>query len=453
MSVTNPYNSKYCGPCKQPCPQQPNEAGSVSPWPFAVGTNTNIGSNVNTNYLWAQQHPMMGQMNGIPQQMPCGPCNPNMMQPNMPPQMMPMMNPNMMQMQQQPMYVLPYYGRNNRVRTWKPMGLVSNKANLATNVDLNVVNPWGIAIYNQQLWVNNNMTDTLTNYDLFGNQMLAPVNIRNPKHNVSYPSGIIVNCSSDFHMTGPTSGVSSKPSKFLIVTEHGAVLGYNPGIDTVNTEVLINSALTGNVTVYRGIAMLNGKIYCADFFRGEIKVFSSTFAPVSEAGKYRFFDMYNEQPIPIEYGPSNIVNIDGLLYVTYCLKDYNVNIHHNTGLGTGFVSVYDEYGNFIKRLASRGELNCPWAIVKGPIECGFPNDSLLVGNTGDGRILVFDKQGNYYGPMLSQNAQPLEIDGLWGLATYYSGATNFIYFTASSNEKTEGLIGRLETSDIITVPR
>jgi uncharacterized protein (TIGR03118 family) len=60
------------------------------------------------------------------------------------------------------------------------------------------------------------------------------------------------------------------------------------------------------------------------------------------------------------------------------------------GPNTGFISVFDVNGNFIKRAITGGNLNSPWGMALAPAGFGIFGGDLLVGNLGDGLINVYD---------------------------------------------------------------
>lgn len=328
------------------------------------------------------------------------------------------------------------------VSTWKINYLISNRANFAAHQDPVLINPWGITIYKNQLWVSCGSSDSVNNYDLFGNKLLGSISIRNARQNSSYPTGIVVNCGGGFTVSNSSR---TNSALFLICAEHGTVNAYNPTVDPLNSAVVLNTQLTGEIAVYKGLAVANGILYLADFFQAHIDVFDSNYQRLN--GFY-FQDSDASDPIPIDYGPYNIVHIGEFLYILYARKDPQVPIHSLNGPGNGFISVFRLDGGFVRRFTSRGVLNAPWAMIPAPCDCGFPPGSFLVGNNGDGRINIFDACGKFVGPMLNQAGLPIVIDGLWGLAPNY---TNFneIFFTASPDQLIDGLVGSIVKSQVI----
>lgn len=333
-------------------------------------------------------------------------------------------------------------GPRRIVTTWRINYLISNRTQQASHVDPELINPWGIVIFNNQLWITNNGTDRITNYDLFGNRLLGSISVRDPYHNSTFPTGIAVNCNSGFNVS---NGASTKSGVFITCTEHGTVHTYNPNIDPLNSFLVLNNQLSGVIVVYKGLAIANGVLYLADFYQGHIDVFDSGY---SRLYGFHFIDGDSSDPIPLDFGPTNIVHIGCFLYVPWAKRDPTVTLQAIDGPGLGYISVFNLDGSFVRRFTSRGVLNNPWAIIPAPCECGFPPGSLLVSNHGDGRINVFDCNGRYVGPMLSQSGLPMTIEGLRGLAPHYADF-NEIFWTAAHVENIEGLAGSMVKDQVI----
>jgi uncharacterized protein (TIGR03118 family) len=334
------------------------------------------------------------------------------------------------------------YGPRRAVTTWKVNYLVANKVGFAQHADADLVAPWGMVLYNNQLYVVINGGDSILSYDLFGNRLFNYINLRNASHNISHPTGIVVNCQTSFPVS---NGINVGTSQFLVCSEHGVVCGYDPFVNLQNGYVVLNQQLTGEISVYKGLAIANSTLYLADFFQGRIDVFDATFNRIIG---FKFVDNDGTDPIPINYGPLNIVHIGCYLYVLWGERDPNVTIHDLDGAGHGFISVFNLDGTFVRRFASRGVLNSPWAMIPAPAECGFPENSFLVGNNGDGRINIFDCNGKYVGPMLNASGLPITLPGLYALVPHYI-SFNEIFFTASSNENYNGLLGNIVRDQII----
>lgn len=329
------------------------------------------------------------------------------------------------------------------VPTWTVNYIISNRRHFAYRYDPDLVNPWGIAIDQGQLWVVNDATDSITNYDLFGNKLLGTISLRDMIHNSSYPTGIAVNCGGGFPIVGLGS---SRTSRIIVPTQHGTIHAFNADVDPQYARVVVNPWLGGERAVYKGVAVACGRLYLADFFQGRISVFDSTFGRLEN---FPFIDGDQVVPIPLDYAPFNIVYIGDFLYVLWARKDPVIPIRASEGPGQGFISKFNLDGSFVCRFHTGGPLNMPWAMCQAPCDCGIPPGSFLVGNHGDGRIHVFDHCGTYYGPMLNQSAIPITIEGLWGLAPYYTPGMNQIFFAASGDPNAEGIVGVISKCQVI----
>jgi uncharacterized protein (TIGR03118 family) len=184
-------------------------------------------------------------------------------------------------------------------------------------------------------------------------------------------------------------------------------------------------------SVYKGLALGNNGsgdlIYAANFGQGRVDVFNSSFSATSVPGGFK------DNTLPAGYAPFDIQNLNGKLYVTYALQDP---AHHDdvAGLGHGFIDVFDFNGNMLQRLTSQGLLNSPWGLTIAPSGFGSFGGDLLVGNFGDGLIHAYNaSSGAFVGTLDDTNGNPLDIQGLWGLAFgngAHSQGMNTLFFTA-----------------------
>lgn len=332
------------------------------------------------------------------------------------------------------------------VPTWKINYLISNRPNEGAHQDTDLVNPWGIVVYNSQIWVVAGSTDNILNYDLYGNKLLGSITVRDARHNSSHPCGIAVNCGGGFPVSANGVTTTTKAATFVVASEHGTVHGFNPEVDSQNAYIALNLQLTGDVHVFKGLTIVNDILYLANFFQRRIQVFDSNYRPLPG---YPFVDGETCDPIPVDFAPNNIVGIGCYLYVLWARKDPNITVHDLDGPGNGYISVFNLDGSFVRRFTSRGVLNSPWAMIPAPCDCGFPPNSFLVGNNGDGRINIFDCNGRYVGPLLNQNATPIVLGGLWGLAANYTPNRIEIFFASAPDEDIDGLVGSIVKDQII----
>lgn len=341
---------------------------------------------------------------------------------------------------------LPKKDCKKKIVTWRVKYLVSNDQSTAAHFDSALANPVGIVVANNQIWVANNFSDVLLSYDLHGNRLYAPVVMKNVPNLSGSPSGLVMNCSGSFTITSDTQ---SSPSFLLAVTEHGTVVGYSPTVNQVRSFVVVNTQVSGDIVVYKGCAIVDTFLYCADFYNNKIDVYNGQYE--LQTG-FPFIDGDITDPIPPEFATHNIVHIGCYLYVAYSKQIPNLPVSVLHGPGLGYISIFNVDGTFVRRFHSRGVLNDPWAIIPAPCECGFPKDGILIGNFGDGTINSFDCTGEFCGKLLSVSGNPLVIDGLWGLATYYK-CNNEIFFSASPDLHigNKGLIGSIMVDQVLDI--
>jgi uncharacterized protein (TIGR03118 family) len=327
--------------------------------------------------------------------------------------------------------------------------LVSNVPGAADKVDPQLVNGWGIAFNPAAVvWVSDNGSGVSTLYDGLGNKQSLVVTI--PAVNGAgqgVPTGITFNVTNDFLVTVPNSNPPPAPptidvaAKFLFATEDGGIFAWGPGLTTAVQKVPAAGAAT--TAVYKGIAIAGDggahfMVYAADFHNMKIDVFDNGFNPVVVAGGFA------DPNIPAGFGPFNIMNIGGTLYVAYALKEANGD-DEVAGAGLGFVDAFDADGVLLARVATRGKLNAPWGMALAPAGFGKFSNALLVGNFGDGTINAFDlKNGTSLGQLRDTNGNVLAIDGLWGLAFgngVLSQPTDVLFFAAGPNDEGDGLYG------------
>ena len=328
------------------------------------------------------------------------------------------------------------------IATWRIKYLVSNQANQAAHQDPDLVNCWGAVLIGNQIWIGNNMSDTITTYDFYGNKLQGSVCIRSPNALPSYVGGLVANTTGGFPITDHSYVATST---FITCTQTGHILSYNQAVSNLKTIVSVITPVGGHTTMYTGLTIANNRLYVTDFFGKDIHVFDSNYNTLSG---FPFVDGDLDDPIPSDFSPSNIFNIGCYLFVLYCQQDPQIPFQYFYGPGHGYINIFKLDGSFVKRFVSRGHLNTPWGFIPAPKICGLPPNSFLVGNDGDGRINVYDYQGKWHGPLLSRGGLPIEIVGLHELVTHY-GAHNEIFFTSSEDELTTGLFGSLVLDQLL----
>ena len=173
---------------------------------------------------------------------------------------------------------------------------------------------------------------------------------------------------------------------------------------------------------------------------GTIDVFDSSFAPVSIPGGF------TDPTLPAGYVPFNVEDLNGKIYVTYAPSGLPAQQH--AAPGEGIVSVFDENGNFEKRLITTGsELAAPWGLALAPSGFGQFGGDLLVGNFSfdASEINAFDPlTGAFEGTIPINVGAGNTPGGLWGLI-FGSGAgnggdANTLYFLDGINGEKMGFL-------------
>ncbi len=301
----------------------------------------------------------------------------------------------------------------------------------AARIDTNLGNAWGIAaVPGGPIWISANHKGVSVIYDNAGNTLKPPVTIPSvTPGQTGAPSGAVFNSTSDFG-----------GNKFIFASEDGIVLAWSSGNSAVKVADRSQTS-----AVYKGIAIVNdgtSNFLCLTNLRGAtVDVFDRNFNFVTNS---RFVD----PAIPAGFAPFNIQTIGGKVYITYAKQKLPDKMDDQSGPGNGYVDVFDPSGKLLKRFASQGTLNSPWGIALVPGGFADDNQTILIGNFGDGRINVFDMDGNFKG-QLQSGGQPLSIMGLWAIDFLNNNkpggnANNPLYFTAGPDDESHGLFGKLQ---------
>jgi uncharacterized protein (TIGR03118 family) len=304
-------------------------------------------------------------------------------------------------------------------------------------------NPWGIAINRKVgiIWIASNQGNDTEVFDSTGQSILfSPIASPSNPESGGTPTGVAFNPTPDFPIPGfqsPAGSNTPTTARFIFVGEDGIVSawGFTPWVVKVADRSSAGA-------VYKGCALdsVAGShyLYAANFTGRTIDVFDKSFNPVTGFS-------FKDPSIPSDFGPFNIAGIGGMLYVTYA-KMENGDKRDLAGDGNGYIDIFTTDGRLLRKFASRGPLNSPWGIAQSPDGFGLPLHSIVVGNTGDGKINVYDSTGLFKGA-LQNNGQALVIPGLRGLDffinEYPQASPSKLFFTAGPQEGRHGLFGYL----------
>jgi uncharacterized protein (TIGR03118 family) len=339
--------------------------------------------------------------------------------------------------------------------------LVSDKngAAVAPRNDVNLVNPWGMAnIAGGPFWISDNATGFSSLYDGTGtpNAQLPKVTI--PTATITgnsasgSPDGIVWN-GNPLQFADPVTGpAQGNICIFIFATEDGTISCWAPGNFTSltllqNAQRIIDNTNANTTTspVYKGLAIgTNDRdtfIYATDFRNRKVVSWNSAFgfdATLTAA--------FQDSTIPATFAPFGIQNINGDLWVTYAKQDA---VKHDPihGAGLGFVDVFNTNGRLLRRFATRGVLDAPWAVVHAPQHFGQFSEDILIGNFGDGKITAWDPQtAGFIDWMRDPTGKTIVNKSLWALS--FGGSTQgansgVLYFTAGLVNEGDGLFGTL----------
>jgi uncharacterized protein (TIGR03118 family) len=301
------------------------------------------------------------------------------------------------------------------------------------NIDTNLVNAWGMALLpNDMLVVNANENNLAGLYTTDGEVTGSYIEVD------SAPSGLILNKTGGFKVS---DGGKARASDLIFVTEEGTILGWNSHLASPTAVVAVDDSDFG--TVYKGAAMIGDRLFAADFRNGVVNVYDS---------KWRWLGAFTDSQVDPGFGPFNVADIDGLLYVAFAKIAPPDFTDDEAGPGNGYVDVFNANGHFLRRLVSHGPLNSPWGMAKAPANFGEFSGDLLVGNFGDGTINAFNiKTGAFLGTLSDSGGTPIGISGLWALefgTTKAARGKNIptLFFSAGPNGEGDGLIGNIKVN-------
>lgn len=320
--------------------------------------------------------------------------------------------------------------------------LVADVEGAAERTDPKLVNPWGIALNGAgPLWVVNHRSGASRAYNGEGEGLPSgePVEIRVPAaagRAAAAPAAQVPNTTPAFEVA------PGKPALLLFAAEDGTISGWNPEVDAGAAITVIDNSGAG--AVYKGLALgttgAGPALYAANFNGGSIDVFDATFRALATGGGFK------DPELAAGLAPFNIRRIGRRLYVTYAVQDGDKRADV-AGEGNGHINVFDMDGNLKQRLVSGGPLNSPWGLTPAPEFFGDHWYTLLVGNSGDGRINAFDlASGEFLGPLTDADGNAIAIEGLRALQFgngREGGDGQTLYFTAGTSKGEHGLFGAI----------
>ena len=225
--------------------------------------------------------------------------------------------------------------------------LVSDIPGLATVLDPNLKNPWGMSDLGwSPFWVSDQRTNLATTYNVTGATSVSNaglvISLPGPGNG---PTGQVSNANPD---SFNVNGSPGSPALFIFATLDGTIAAWNP---ILGTSATVKASTLGAVYTGLGINAAQTKLYAADFIGGRIDAFDDMFNPVS--------------PLPGAFGtpaaiaalglrPFNVQDFGGTVFVTYAPPDDDEAI-----AGEGAVAEFTEDGALITTIVG-GPLASPW---------------------------------------------------------------------------------------------
>lgn len=327
---------------------------------------------------------------------------------------------------------------------WEQINLVADRPGAAQFVDSKLINPWGLTNTTNRIIAAQNGTGLVTSYDPGGNPKQFSFKVPVPGSSASAaPTGLVIN---DFNLINafPVSqGGKTATSEYVMVTEQGTIAGWSPGVNKTTAVTMVDNSASG--AIYKGVALVSSNIQnnrgpwiaATNFHANRVEIYSSNSV---------FTLSFTDPTAPAGYAPYGIYNWNGILIVTFAKQDA-LGKDSVSGPGLGFIDLFLPDGTLVKRLVDVGGLlNAPWGLeIASTQSMGIYNNTLLVGNFGDGAITSYKiPTGELVGQLHYPSGSIIHIDGLWGLRTSKDSSKNKIYFTAGTGGEAHGLLGILK---------
>jgi uncharacterized protein (TIGR03118 family) len=300
--------------------------------------------------------------------------------------------------------------------------LVSNQTGKAAHTDPLLANPWGLAYApGGAFWVSDEASGWSTLYDASGNpESLKVVVPPSSGTGAGTPTGIVYNGSSEFQIDTWTSA-------FIFATLDGTISGWSD-FEPSTTLIAVRSAGAS----YTGLAITSytsgNYLFAADAANNKVDMYD---------GNFNLVKSFTDSTVPAGFSVFGIQDISGQVYVTFA---------SSSGGAGGLIDIFDESGNFVKRLVQSKMLNQAWGMAVAPAAYGPLAGALLVSNnTAAGTINAFNlTTGKIMGTLKNAAGKPIVINGLWGIefggGSTVNGNVNQLFFTAGPNDA-EGYFG------------
>src|SRR5438094_9412167 len=177
-----------------------------------------------------------------------------------------------------------------RADTYSWTNLQSDIPGVATHVDPNLVNPWGMAVSpNGTIWVSDNGTGVSTLYRQDGTAVSLVVTIPTSARNkgTGNPTGVVLNSTPFFKVM---KNGNSQPARFIFVSEDGSISGWNPTLDGTHAIIAVDNGtnLGSERAIYKGatLGVANGHnfLYVTNFHTRRVETYDENFHKVNPRG-------------------------------------------------------------------------------------------------------------------------------------------------------------------------
>ncbi len=309
--------------------------------------------------------------------------------------------------------------------------LVSNQTGQAQHTDPLLVNAWGIVHGpGGPFWISDEGTGWSTLYTGSGKKLGLQVVVPSASgQGPGSPTGIVFNGS----QTGEFS-LQGWQAFFLFATLDGTISGWAPQSNPNSAIIAVNNSASG--AVYTGLAITNNAsgnfLFAADSWNNKVDMYD---------GNFNLLKSFTDPTVAAGFTPFGIQDISGLLYVVFASQ---------AGGPGGYIDIFSENGDFLKRLAQGSPLNQPWGMAGRTANFGPLSNLLLVSNNinASGTINGFNAlTGQFVGPIKDTSGVNIKIDQLWGIefgdGSANNGSKNHLFFTAGPSNNLAGTFGMI----------
>lgn len=315
------------------------------------------------------------------------------------------------------------------------------------------VDPWGVS-GGKTLWIDTAVTGFSYVTSIAGAISFKAIVPPASGTGNGQPTGTVQNTTTAGFMLS-----NGTKASFLFATLDGTVSGWNGALSAGGNHSLIAINNSSKSAVYTDLALVTNTsgsyLLAPNFGQGAaVEIYDQTFKPATLAGSF------TDPNIPSGYAPYSVKVLGTQVFVSYMLRTTPPfpagagPYQEILGTNTGFVSVFDTSGNFVKRVVTGGNLNAPWGVAIAPAGFGIYAGDLLIGNFGDGLITAYNPTTYaYLGVVADSTGKPIANPGLWEIfVANGTGDPTAIYFTAGLSNETHGLFGSITNSTTSTAP-